>query len=69
MKNQITDSEMNLIFNTDWNKGTESTMNSLQRARIHDLYLIHLKNTMASLTSNKENKPILTEEDLKREQM
>ena len=38
------------VFNTDWNKGSESTMTSTERSRIHDLWLeythLQLKNTI-----------------------
>lgn len=28
-----------ILFNSDWNKGDESEMTSLQRTEMHDLYL------------------------------
>jgi hypothetical protein len=31
------------LFNSDWNKGNNSTMTSLERARMHDLYLEYNK--------------------------
>lgn len=31
------------LFNTDWNKGNESEMTSLERARLNELYLEYNK--------------------------
>ena len=35
--------KFHILFNTDWNKGTESTMNSTERGQLNELYLEYNK--------------------------
>lgn len=37
-------------FNTDWNKGNDSKLTSMERVRIHALWLEHQHKTMKNLT-------------------
>lgn len=40
----LTEEEYSLVFDTDWNAGPESKMSSMDRVRIHELYLKYLHN-------------------------
>jgi hypothetical protein len=42
------------IFNTDWNQGNNSILSSMERARIHQLYLDYLHETTISTPTELE---------------
>ena len=54
----LTEEEYDLVFNTDWNKGIDSEMKALDRARIHDIYLKYLHNFF------KEKKEVMEENNV-----
>ena len=53
--NGLTEQEYDLVFNTDWNKGNESEMSSLQRAMIHDLFLKYLRHYTQRISEEENN--------------
>jgi hypothetical protein len=53
--NGLTQEEYDLVFNTDWNKGNESTLPSLQRAMIHDLFLKYLRHYTKRIDEEENN--------------
>lgn len=47
-----------ILFMTDWNKGNESTMKSLQRADLADLYLEYNRwSVQQAIRKNKPEEP------------
>jgi hypothetical protein len=56
--NGLTTEEYDLVFNTDWNKGNDSEMTSLQRAMIHDLFLKYLRYKPKEIEKQTDTEPI-----------
>lgn len=45
-------------FNTDWNTGNDSKLGSMERARIHALWLEYQHKSMKNLTPTKDETPV-----------
>lgn len=56
--------EFHILFTSDWNKGTESKMTSLQRAEIGELYLKYnkyvIQQSLRPIPKENQNDEVIT---------
>jgi len=53
----------------EWQTGSECKLTSLERLRLHNIWLNDMKEELKKNISNKESITILTEEDIEKEKM
>jgi hypothetical protein len=53
----------------EWQTGSECKLTSLERLRLHNIWLNDMKEELKKSISNKESITILTEEDIEKEKM
>lgn len=46
------------VFNTDWNKGTESKMKLSERIRIHNLWLEYNRESFKKIVKQEPEQPV-----------